>query len=63
MTGRRLYDHYCDASAKEFNAHRGSYAGAQTPLAAWPSLSSTSRRRWNDLAKRVSPKPRKRVAA
>lgn len=60
MTGRRLYDHYCDATAQTFAGNRGGWSPAGTPLPAWPSLSDDSRRRWSRLAVRVSPKPKAR---
>lgn len=58
MSGRRLYDQYTDATAREFNAHAGTYRLATEPLPAWASLSNGARRRWNDLARRITPKPK-----
>lgn len=58
MTGRRLYERYCDATAAHFSVHWGAWSAAGTALPAWPSLSDTSRRRWSDLARRITPKRR-----
>jgi hypothetical protein len=64
MTGRKLYDHYCDATAKHLSTHRGGWnTPAGTPLPAWPSLSDNNRRRWSTLAARITPKPRLKVSA
>lgn len=59
MTGRKLYDKFCDVTADEFDVHRGGYRRAETPLASWPSLSTAERRRWSALARAITPKPRK----
>lgn len=62
MTGRALYDRYVDATAANFNGNRGIWSPAASPIPAWPSLSNYDRSRWNDLAKRLTPKPRKAKA-
>lgn len=62
MTGRKLYDKYCDSSAKAFGVHRGQWNAAESPLPAWPSLSNNRRSLWNDLARSITPKPRKVTA-
>jgi hypothetical protein len=58
MTGRRLYDHYCDETVRQFPGKRGGWNQADDPLPAWSSLSDRSRSRWNALAKRITPKPK-----
>lgn len=58
MTGRRLYDKYCDATAEEFPDNRGAWRTAEKPLPSWPSLSNDNRRRWNSLARKITPKRR-----
>lgn len=62
MTGRKLYDKYCDSCAKSFNANRGAWNPAEKPLPAWPSLSNSRRSQWNGLARALVPKPRKASA-
>lgn len=65
MTGRRLYDKYCDAVA----AQTGSWERANGRIStvppqgvlAWPFLGHQDRSLWNDLARRLTPKPRKRA--
>lgn len=63
MTGRRLYDRYADAlvySTSEWARSKGHVGQLPTEPKAWPVLSSAERSVWNDLARRVTPKPRKR---
>lgn len=55
MTGRRLYDYYCDARA----AKVGTWNEA-TPCPAWAYLKLRERQMWNEMACRL-PKRRKAV--
>lgn len=57
MTGRRLYDKYCDAVAATTSAWDFE-RGAVERTFAWPFLKATERRTWNEFARRVSPKPK-----
>ncbi len=54
MTGRRLYDHYTDASAACIN-HFVSGVGwvGSEELPAWPFLADKERNMWNSLARRI----------
>lgn len=65
MTGRRLYDHYADSLIKAngwYGTDRLSENFSTVPatgVSAWPMLSKTDRKLWNELARRITPKPRK----
>ena len=58
MTGRRLYDHYCDARKATENWP----ADDPASLPAWSFLSTRRKKHWNDLARRITPKPKKRAS-
>lgn len=58
MTGRHLYDKYTDAYANQTWTH---YRDNHPPLLAWPLLSQTEQRIWNDTARRLTPKRSKAV--
>jgi hypothetical protein len=58
MTGRRLYDHYCDASYSEDDTVWSALQErwVKPEKLAWTYLKSSERRMWNALARRVTPK-------
>lgn len=61
MTGRRLYEHHCDALAATTTPWlRDTYVRsmATTPV-AWPFLSSNERAVWNAFARRITPTTKK----
>ena len=60
MTGRALYDRFCDSGAAVYHYHGLSVLphDGNKPI-AWPFLSSRDRRVWNDLARRLTPRKRK----
>jgi hypothetical protein len=63
VTGRKLYDKYVDAEAwagKVWDSSRNTWTWPTRPL-AWPFLTSRERKVWNDLAKRITPRPKKKV--
>lgn len=63
MTGRKLYDHYCDAVKSETSEWQrdNGYVGTvpDAGVRAWPFLHYSDRAVWNALARRITPKPRK----
>lgn len=64
MTGRRLYEKYTDALAATARSCyvEGVYTRVypnHTP-SAWPFVGRDARAMWNDLAKRITPRPRKK---
>lgn len=66
MTGRRLYDKHCDSLKvtvrrvwnAQWERYDDKYAYIPEP-SAWPFLTDQQQRFWNDMARRVTPKPRK----
>jgi hypothetical protein len=62
MTGRRLYEHYCDAQCdtapKEWSSGELVVKG-EWELLAWPFLPKSEKTKWNDLAKRITPRRRR----
>jgi hypothetical protein len=63
MTGRRLYDHYADSAVTSTSATWNKPADLSTVpmegILAWSVLTARDRRMWNELARRITPKPRK----
>jgi hypothetical protein len=63
MTGRRLYEHACDARAKWPHTRYGNSADGKAhqrvpegPLPAWPFLHYRDQEFWNELARRLTPR-------
>lgn len=59
MTGRRVYDLFTDSVYKGAwsSYDRDHYLPSiNTPSLAWAALTSTERRVWNELARRITPK-------
>lgn len=54
MTGRALYDRFCDAAkAKDQRWRSADDQLTREPLRAWPFLTTHDRDVWNGLAKRL----------
>jgi hypothetical protein len=54
MTGRRLYDLYCDAHRQEQRTRfDGGIWFAVNPQVAWPFLTTRDQRMWNAVAPRL----------
>lgn len=65
MTGRRLYEHHCDAlwasKTTRWSSDTRRYE-RQWPVftpPAWPFLNLNEQNAWAELARRITPKPRK----
>lgn len=66
MTGRRLYDHHVDAlravKRDRWVPSTCRYERAypdKLPI-AWPFLSDDERKMWNEMARRITPRPKRR---
>jgi hypothetical protein len=67
MTGRRLYELYCDTTESvgcfDFLRPKTALAHPDKPPVAWAYLLRRDRDVWNALAKRITPKRRPKPAA
>jgi hypothetical protein len=63
MTGRRLYDHFCDALAGQTSAWQRENGFVATVsdagVKAWPFLTTTDRKVWSAMALAITPRGRK----